>query len=209
MQVQVKKVNKLIQPRIMGIVGSMGAGKTLYASAIAERLKYHYTIMANYDLKCRDMDITPENIASLMFETRTIEGKKLLIIDEFHIFSDSRLSSSNHNILMSYFITQTRKQNVQLIYTTQQLGQVDIRVRDNTDVLALPVYDVKTDIMTVIFLKRDWLTSQFKFSHLKKYTNLSPVFERYTTEQLIGETMIKRIQEKEKEKSNKKSNKKS
>ncbi len=205
MPLQVIKVNKLLQPRIMGIVGSMGAGKTLFASAIAERLKNYYTIMANYDLKCRDLDITPENVASLMFETRTIEGKKLLIIDEFHIFSDSRLSSTNHNILMSYFITQTRKQNIQLIYTTQQFGQVDIRVRDNTDVLALPAYNAINDIMTVIFLKRDWLTSQFIFSHIKTYTNLRPVFSRYTTEQLIGETMIKRLQEKEKKKSNKKS----
>lgn len=205
MPVQVIKVNKLLQPRIMGIVGSMGCGKTLFASAIAERLKNHYTIMANYDLKCRDMDITPENVASLMFETRAIEGKKLVIIDEFHIFSDSRLSSSNHNILMSYFITQTRKQNVQLIYTTQQFGQVDIRVRDNTDVLALPAYNAINDIMTVVFLKRDWLSSQFKFSHIKTYTNLRPVFARYSTEQLIGETMIKRLQEKEMKKSNKKS----
>ena len=205
MPVQVIKVNKLLQPRIMGIVGNMGCGKTLFASAIAERLKNYYTIMANYDLKCRDFDITPENVASLMFETRTIEGKKLVIIDEFHIFSDSRLSSSNHNILMSYFITQTRKQNIQLLYTTQQFGQVDIRVRDNTDVLALPAYNAINDIMTVVFLKRDWLSSQFIFSHIKTYTNLRPVFTRYSTEQLIGETMIKRLQEKEMKKSNKKS----
>lgn len=202
MLIQVKKVNKLLQPRIMGIVGSMGAGKTLYASAIAERLKDYYIIMANYDLKCREYDVTPENVATLMFETRALEGKKLLIIDEFHIFSDSRLSSTNHNILISYFITQVRKQDIQLIYTTQQLGQVDIRVRDNTDVLALPAYNPEKDIMNVIFLKRDWLTSQFTFSHIKTYTNLRPVFERYTTKQLIGETMIKRLLEREK--SNKK-----
>lgn len=205
MPIQVKKVNKLLEPRILGIVGGIGTGKTLFASALAERLKDNYYIMANYLLDCREKDITPDNIVDLLTEANEeTDRKKIMVIDEFHIFSDSRLSSSYHNILMSYFITQTRKQDIQLIYTTQQFGQVDIRVRDNTDALALPAYNASKDEMKVIFLKRDWLTSQFKFSHLKTFRNLKPVFGKYSTEQVIGQGMIEKLKEKEIQKNKKK-----
>ncbi|MFW6130272.1 MAG: AAA family ATPase [Atribacterota bacterium] len=202
MTVQVKKVNKLLQPRIMAVVGGMGTGKTLFISAIAEKLKNTYLIMANYKLQCREKNITPENISELLTEAgeETSTKKKLMVIDEFHIFSDSRLSSSHHNILMSYFVTQTRKQDIQLIYTTQQFGQVDIRIRDNTDILAMPAYNPLKDEMKVIFLKKDWLTSQFIFSHYKIFKNLKPVFDVFSTEQILGEKMIERIKEKEKQK---------
>ena len=194
---QVMKVNKLLQPRIMAIVGAMGAGKTLLASAMALRLKPFYTIIANYDLRIREYDILPENVSDLMFTAEKVKGKKLMVIDEFHIFSDSRLSGSHQNVLMSYFVTQTRKQDIQLIYTTQQFGQVDIRIRDNTDVMAIPDYDSATDTMNVVYMVKDWFSGQFKTSHMKQYKNLKPVFDIYSTKQLIGEAMFDRLKEAE------------
>lgn len=198
-----KRIKKLISPRIVGVIGAMGSGKTLFATSLAFKLKDNYKIMTNYEVSFRDDVITPDKMGAFFDRVNKVNDDTLMIIDEFHIFTDSRLSSSRHNILMSYFITQTRKQNIQLIYTTQQFGQVDVRVRDNTDLLAIPNYNPKHDIMTVIYLKRNWFSGQFEFSHYKRFNNLKPIFDTYNTKQLMGDSMLERLKRAE-ENANKK-----
>jgi hypothetical protein len=61
--------------------------------------------------------------------------KALIILDEAHIFLDSRNSASKRNKIISYFLLQTRKKGCHLYYTTQRFHQIDKRLRDNSDVL--------------------------------------------------------------------------
>lgn len=195
------KNRKNLNPRIMGIVGSMGAGKTLFLSTLCSLYKDSHTIIANYDITYRDMDLYPESVGEMFTQADNYRGKKLLAIDEVHVFFDSRMSHSKANMLFSYFVTQTRKQDIQLFYTTQQFRQVDIRLRDNTDVLAFPIYDEKKDALIVHFYDRHFMTGEFNFAMTKRYRNVSQIFNHYTTEQLIGHRMIEKIlEEEEKEK---------
>lgn len=53
-------------------------------------------------------------------------------VDEFTLYADSR--SSMGNKLISYFVLQTRKRNVCLYYTTQNIQMIDRRVREHTQI---------------------------------------------------------------------------
>jgi Fe-S cluster biosynthesis and repair protein YggX len=61
--------------------------------------------------------------------------KSIIIIDEAHIFLDSRNSQSKKNRIISYFLLQTRKKGCHLFWTSQRFHQIDKRLRDNSDVL--------------------------------------------------------------------------
>lgn len=195
------KKNSSLNPRIMGIAGSMGAGKTLFLSMLCNQYKDTHIIMANYDLSVRDMDIYPETVGEMFAKADNYIGKKIVSLDEVHVFFDSRMAHSKANMLFSYFITQTRKQDIQLFYTTQHFNQVDKRLRDNTDVLAFPVYEPNNDRLKVFFYNKHFFTGEFQYAFTKRFRNVSHVFEQYSTEQLIGHRMIEDALEKmEKEK---------
>jgi hypothetical protein len=53
----------------------------------------------------------------------------LIILDEAYIYLDSRSSASKMNKLFTYFISQTRKRDVDLYICTQHIDQVDKRLR--------------------------------------------------------------------------------
>jgi len=60
--------------------------------------------------------------------------KAVLILDEVHVYIDSRSGMSKKNVILSYFVLQTRKRDVRLLYTTQFIDQVDKRLRQPTEV---------------------------------------------------------------------------
>ena len=55
-------------------------------------------------------------------------------IDELHTICDSRRSGTPKNILMSYFVLQSRHRSVNFYYTDQFEHQVEKRIRENTDI---------------------------------------------------------------------------
>ncbi|MFW6129917.1 MAG: ATP-binding protein [Atribacterota bacterium] len=180
------KMKSKLEPRIMGVVGSMGAGKTLFMSFLAYQYRMTHYIMANYDLKCRHEDLTPDKVKNMMARANKLKGSKLVLLDEVHIFNDSRSSMSKQNMVFSYFITQTRKNDIQMMYTTQHFNQVDKRLRDNTDVITFPVYNEKADILTVHFYNRHFLNGNLNYQFSKRFKNVKFIFDEYSTEQLIG-----------------------
>ncbi len=65
-----------------------------------------------------------------------------VFIQEAHNYMDSRNSASNKNKVLSYWILQSRhtgKGSCDIIYDTQALTQVDIRLRRNTDMILHPM----------------------------------------------------------------------
>jgi len=112
---------------LTGIVGPLGAGKTLFMTKCLydEFKKNNMHVYANYKLNFPYCEL---NINDLMKKDSSL--KNIAIgIDEFHIFFDSRVSASSRNRFTSYFILQTRKRNVNFYFTTQHIGQVDKRLR--------------------------------------------------------------------------------
>lgn len=120
---------------IIGFVGRMGSGKTL--SMVRNAYRYFlagYTIYSNIKLSFPHKEYTLQELID--FANNGINLKKsLIMVDEAHIFLDSRSSGSKRNRIISYFLLQTRKKGCHLYYTTQRFHQIDKRLRDNSDVL--------------------------------------------------------------------------
>ena len=168
---------------IIGIVGSMRGGKTISMVAFAH--KYFLqgsTIYANLGLKFKFEPLRMADISNCDHDF----NNALLAIDEIHLFMDSRQSMTKNSRIISYFITQSRKRNLVLVYTTQQSGQVDKRLRANTD------YFIKCDNLSPKDAKKDVfikMTINDMMGHqVIKIFKADPYFELYDTHQVIDFT---------------------
>lgn len=111
----------------------MGSGKTLSMVRLAYSLYLKgYTIYSNFHLNFPFEYFTLHDIMNYA-ENSTNFVNTVFLIDEAHIFVDARRSSSSRNLAISYFILQTRKQNVWLFFTTQYYHQVEKRLRASTN----------------------------------------------------------------------------
>ena len=118
---------------IIIFVGTMGSGKSL--SMVKEAYNYYlqgFRILTNMTLNFPSEIVTAKDIQQFAKNQENLYNT-VILIDELHIFMDSRRSGSTKNVMGSYFVTQTRKQKVKLLATTQHRHQIDRRVRDNTD----------------------------------------------------------------------------
>ena len=123
---------------IIGYFGTRGKGKTL--SLIREAYNHYldgYKIYTN--IKLNKKYFKSYEILSLKDIIDFVQNEKqfhkaFFILDEIHVYIDSRASASKKNVIISYFALQTRKRNVRLGYTTQFVHQVDKRLRDLTEV---------------------------------------------------------------------------
>jgi len=116
------------------IHGRKGSGKTLLAvqhayEAYLEKRVVYSNIKLNFPHKA----LTQDMIKDIMKQEYLHDA--FLLIDELHTITDSRRSMRKHNIDWGYFFTQSRKRDVDLVATTQFIGQVDVRYRNNCDYL--------------------------------------------------------------------------
>jgi len=123
---------------IIGIEGGLGSGKTLLV--VRYLLKDYFNkqaIYANFGLK--KIKYTKLNVMDILELDK--EGFNLndlsVAIDEITVFADCRTSMKKMNRFLSYFILQTRKRNVTMYYTTQDINMVDLRLANHTDIRVL------------------------------------------------------------------------
>lgn len=143
-------------PAIIAIIGKRGEGKTMLLSLLNWCDWLHEKhIWTNYhflDGKERSHHMTKDFLQTF-FDTQgeaflqTHGG--VLAIDEIATFIDAYDFRSKKAKIFSMFVMQTRKRNVKLLYTTQQLRLVPIRIRDNTDYIYEPSYEKETDMLYV------------------------------------------------------------
>jgi ABC-type Na+ transport system ATPase subunit NatA len=112
---------------LLGIMGKMGAGKTLTMSILAEYVhqKTGLPLYANYGL---EGSIKITDLQALW----KVESA-IFCFDEMWLTMDSRLWANN--VELTRWINQTRKKKLLVIYTTQHISQIEMRVRKGTDVL--------------------------------------------------------------------------
>lgn len=119
---------------ILGFEGGLGSGKTLGMTYYLFRdLDLGFEVYANYKL---NFDYKKLNVLELLESDVDLQNISIGI-DEITVFLDCRKSSSKMNRLISYFILQTRKRNVNLYYTTQDFTMVDIRLIRHTQIQVL------------------------------------------------------------------------
>ena len=137
---------------IIGIEGSIGQGKTLTMVflALQEYKEHRKRIFANFHLKgvpyeyitfedfikwsrnCEACKLVDVELCSVC-GSRSFK-RSVILVDEAHIWMDSRTSASKMNRLQTYLMLQTGKEGINLYYTTQSFRQVDIRLRQRTDI---------------------------------------------------------------------------
>jgi len=112
---------------LVGIMGKMGAGKTLTQSVLATYLS-NYTkvpLYANYGLKGAKPIMKLSELWDL--------NNAIVCLDEIWLTMDARLWKDN--VQVTRFINQTRKKKLTIFFTTQHIKQVELRVRNATDIL--------------------------------------------------------------------------
>jgi hypothetical protein len=126
----------------VGINGVIGSGKTLTMTYFAYQAhKKGAKVLSNYGLNFPHTLITSTDILNYADEHSQLKDC-FLAIDEMHIFLDCRKSSKN--TALTYMILQSRKRGVNIYWTSQHFRQVDLRLRNNTD-LAVECHPVKVD----------------------------------------------------------------
>jgi len=137
---------------IFCIEGGIGTGKTLTGVTYALRDLYAgKRLYMNVKLKNipkkfekNIIYLTKENIAEIFEKVKRKEWdmtNSTIFIQEAHNYMDSRNSASTKNKALSYWILQSRhtgKGSCDIIYDTQEISQVDIRLRRNTDFIIHP-----------------------------------------------------------------------
>jgi len=171
---------------IILFIGGMGSGKTL--SMVREAYNYHiqgFKILTNMKLNFPHTLISSKDIQNFAKERKNLYDT-VILIDELHIFLDSRRSISKKNLVGTYFITQTRKQKVKLLGTTQHRHQLDRRVRDNVSIyvdcekIELPINDKEGNKQLLIV---NHINTRSKYEKINFIGN--PYFNKYDTEEII------------------------
>jgi hypothetical protein len=157
----------------------MGSGKTLSMTYFAHK---HYLkgieIFANYGLLFPYKPIDYEKIKNLDVEFENAA----VCIDEIHVFIDSRSSMTKVNRMVSYWITQSRKRNIKaFMYSTQHIGQVDKRLRDNTDYFVLCKRIIHHNKMYISMTLQNWEGKRKKLT-----LEAEKVFKLYDTRQIVN-----------------------
>lgn len=171
---------------IISYEGTRGKGKTL--SCVREAYQHYlkgYDIYSNIKLNKKYFKeykmYDKEDLISYVQGDKQFK-KSFFIMDEIHVYLDSRMSMSKINTIISYFLLQTRKRNVRLGYTTQFFDQVEKRLRNLTEIRILCDYYDKGDKRiqhNQIFIK-----DTYELYHMDFTAN--PYYDTYDTDEIVN-----------------------
>lgn len=166
---------------IVGVVGSIGSGKTCMMSRCLYQEKLRNPsarICTNYKLEFEHEYINAQEL----FDMKNSLKNTILGIDEMHIFLDSRSSMLKDNKKMTHFVLQTRHLGVQLYFTTQDIGQVDIRLRRMLDYM---LYMTRTEWENIFRCTIIDYTDVININKTTFFIDLSPYYDLYDTTEII------------------------
>jgi len=123
---------------IVGIVGDLGAGKSIVGVSITSMLRTlslatstPYAVVSNIPLGC------PHSFVEYYDELDGVQ-QSLIFIDEIHLIADSRNSHSGTNFFTSGVTVAVRKNKCKMIWTSQETSQVELRVKNRTTLFLNP-----------------------------------------------------------------------
>jgi len=169
---------------IIGFEGGLGSGKTIGAVRyVVKDYGNGHKVYSNCGLRGIDYEFL--NVLEIM-ENPDLQNVSVFI-DEITVFLDCRRSSSKMNRIISYFILQSRKRNVNLYYTTQSFGMIDKRLLEHTNfqIIASKVYNDGLEIEGFrkysIIDCRDLNNIKIK----RIYLDIKPYYKFYDTNEVI------------------------
>lgn len=127
---------------MIGVVGSPGTGKTMTMTYIG--LKYFTqgkTLYSNYKLQDQDN----REISTLIKAEKDFALMKngVFLGDELWKWNDARELKGGKKKFVNDSLLVFRKRGIkEVVYTTQNINQIDKRVRENTDYIVIPVLSI-------------------------------------------------------------------
>ena len=135
---------------VIGIVGDLGDGKTITGISLLILLDKLYEVVGNKKTVLTNVPIqTNHELLEYYYQLEKREDT-LIFIDELHQNADSRKSMKGENFFTSGITMDVRKFNNKFIWTSQEAGQVEKRVRNRT-ILFLHPRQIDTLIFEIAF----------------------------------------------------------
>lgn len=189
-----QEINKLV---IYGIEGGIGTGKTMsLVYFLLDHLNKGKKIYTNIKIKnVRDtskIEYLTKEMMQTIFEL--IKEKKMsmknssVFIQEMHNYIDSRNSASKRNKAISYWILQSRHTGLgscDIYYDTQELGQVDLRLRRNTDYLIRPLIVRKKDGKPDIILLKIRAKIRHTYKEFTHRISIAHCLDKFSTHEVV------------------------
>lgn len=167
--------------------GSRGKGKTL--TMVKDAYKYFlagYKVLANFKLNFGEY-ISPEE--TLVLNRYSMMENCVLVLDEIQLFFDSRNFQKQENKDFSNFLQQIRKRNIKILCTAQYTNTIDLRLRQQIDMVAYPHYNRKTKICKVDYFNLTVIEDNVNLKALRPFTvffDALPIFKLYNTHEILG-----------------------
>jgi len=172
-------------------IGRQGSGKTAFITKLlVDNLSSNKKVYSNYTLFDIDYEkITFDNkrnknaidILDVIKDNPNYFNNSIMLLDEIHLYFDSRDFMRHNNRIIQNFFSQLRKRNILLLATTQYILHLDVRIRRQ----ALAVFqmtNLRDGIFQVDVHEIDGYFTRFLKSEL---VNLNDYFKYYDTNELI------------------------
>ena len=172
-------------------IGRQGSGKTAFITKLlVDNYSSDKKVYSNYSLFGIDFEkITFDNkrnknaidILNVIKDNPNYFNNSIMLLDEIHLYFDSRDFMKHNNRIIQNFFSQLRKRNILLLATTQYILHLDIRIRRQ----ALAVFqmtNLKDGIFRVDVHEIDGYFTSFIKS---EFVNLNDYFKYYNTNELI------------------------
>lgn len=114
---------------LISVLGNLGSGKTLFLTYLAT--KFVRIVYSNYKLNIKNYKSL--KVIDLLDLPNNIE----VFIDEGYTWLESRVSSKVLNRYLSYIVLQSRKRTINIYITAQMFSTVDVRFREQSDIIIL------------------------------------------------------------------------
>lgn len=176
-------------------VGEQGSGKTAFITKLAiDNLKVRdYRIFSNYKFfninytkitlgNQKEKEKGSIDILERLDEDKNYFNNSIVCLDEIHIYLDAYDYFKKNNRRMQTFFSQLRKRNILLLATSQDIMNVDIRVRRQTRNF-FEMEQISNDIFEVTTYK---MLEAYYPTMISKYrVNLYDYFKFYDTNEII------------------------
>lgn len=167
-----------MRPSISCIVGNFGSGKTLFMTYLAYLNQGYRKIFANYHLK--EIEYTYMTINELAEFPDDLRDA-IVLLDEGHVGANAYDVFKKDVRKFSQFITQIRKRNIVMFWSTQRFRRVALPLRELTEFF----YEMSaTEIDGVSHIKIFNIDNDYEF--IKEFIfDGRPMFNKYDTEEII------------------------
>jgi hypothetical protein len=175
---------------IIGIEGFLGDGKTIFMVRCALRdFKKGRKIYANFKLKGIEYQFL--NISDFLNTENSEKYKNAsLFIDEITLFMDCRRSSRKENISLSTLLRQSRKRDLDIYYTCQNLDETDLRLIRYTSIfiIAQRCFTIKDNKYVELENYRQYtvIDNRRRKENLTRLNmDITPYYKYYDTDEII------------------------